>query len=213
MDPAELDRYVVFDVEPSIEDWLSWGKENVHSLIWDFINQNRNHLEHEGDYEPNKVYPSRRSWKRLNDCLSKGDLLVEASPVLFNLATAYVGFEAAVAFNDFVSNYEHQVTVEEVIDEGKLEKTSNFDINAHSALVEKMEAKEIFKEKLSDEQVQNLANYFVTLPSEVAMKLWTVLGGGELDNTTALHQAKAEKGCRVSDYLVQILTGNSSEDE
>ena len=28
-DPAELDRYTVFDVEPTVEDWLEWAKGNV----------------------------------------------------------------------------------------------------------------------------------------------------------------------------------------
>ena len=49
MDPAELDRWTVFDVEPTIEDWLDWANGNVDTVIWDFINQNRNHLEHNDD--------------------------------------------------------------------------------------------------------------------------------------------------------------------
>jgi len=209
MDPAELDRYTVFDVEPSVEDWLDWAKNNVEGIIWDFINQNRLHLEHGDDYEPNKVYPSRRSWKRLNDCLEASCLLGESSPLLFNLATAFVGFEAAVSFNDFVKNYERQVTVEDILVKGNLDKTSTFDINEHSALIEKMEAVEVFKDALPAEQVQNLANYFVSLPSECCMKLWTVLGKGHLDNTTALHQATAEGGKKVASHLVEILTGNT----
>ncbi len=75
MDPAELDRWTVFDVEPTTEDWLDWAKSNVATEVWDFINQNRSHLEHGEDFEPNKVYPSRRSWKRLNDCLESADML------------------------------------------------------------------------------------------------------------------------------------------
>jgi hypothetical protein len=216
MDPAELDRYTVFDIEPSVEDWLTWGNANVETIVWDFINQNRLHLEHNDDYEPNKVYPSRRSWKRLNDCLLAASLLgaeQQNDGLLFNLTTSFVGFEAAVAFNDFIKNYERQVTVEDVIDNGKVEKTSTFDINEHSALVEKMEATEIFKSVLKDEQIQNLANYFITLPSECAMKLWTVLGQGALENTTGLHQATATNGTRVSSHLVEILTGNTDEKE
>ena len=61
MDPAELDRYTVFDVKPTVEDWLEWADGNVSQAIWDFINDNHTHLEHNDDYEPNKVYPSRRS--------------------------------------------------------------------------------------------------------------------------------------------------------
>jgi len=212
MDPAELDRYTVFDVEPSIEDWLDWGKVNIDTLIWDFINQNHNHLEHAGDFEPNKVYPSRRSWDRLNQACVRGELLAEGADAgtLFNLAAAFVGFEAAVAIQDFFTNYSRQVTVEDVLVKGEIDKTSDFTINDHSALVEKMEAIEAFAETLPAEQVQNLADYFVTLPSEVAMKLWTVLGNGEVQNTVELHKSTSSAGIAVSSYLVELLTGESA---
>ncbi len=213
MDPAELDRYTVFDVEPSCEDWLDWGKTKVDPLIWDFINNNRLHLEHTGDFEPNKVYPSRRSWDRLNRAAVGANLLAEDADAgtLFNLASAFVGFEAGVALQDFFTNYSRQVTVEDILVKGAIERTSDFTINDHSALVEKMEATEAFAEALPTEQVQNLSNYFVTLPSEVAMKLWIVLGNGEIQNTVELHQSTAADGTSVSGYLVELLTGEAQE--
>ena len=208
MDPAELDRWTVFDVEPSTEDWLDWAKENTETVVWDFINQNRSHLEHNEDFEPNKVYPSRRSWVRLNDCLSAAEFLGEDhTPAIFHLATGFVGFEAAVAFNDFVKNYERQVTVEMILDEGKVEKTNDFNINEHCALIEKMEATEVFTEILTEEQCKNLANYFVSLPSEAVMKLWQALGKGNTDNVTAFHKTQADNGETVGNKLVTILTG------
>jgi len=207
MDPAELDRWTVFDVEPTVEDWLDWAKDNVSEIVWDFVNQNRSHLEHGGDFEPNKVYPSRRSWKRLNDCLdSAGMLGEEHNPLTYQLSCGFVGFEGAVAFNDFVQNYERQVTVEMVIDQGKLDKTKDFGLNDHCALIEKMEAAETFKAALNEEQVQNLANYFVALPSEAAMKLWQVLGTGDNANVIALHKAETPDG-KVSSRMVEMLTG------
>ena len=208
MDPAELDRWTVFDVEPTVEDWLTWAKGGINSVIWDFINNNRNHLEHTSDFEPNKVYPSRRSWDRFNECAVEAGLLDEASPTLFSLGTAFVGFEAAVAFNDFVQNYDRQVTVADILDNGDIDKTSDFAINEHTALVDKMEASEVFASELSTGQVTNLASYFLTLPSEVAMKLWTVLGSGDTANTINLHQAQID-GQSVSGYLVELLTGDS----
>jgi len=176
-------------------------------MVWDFINNNRNHLEHTGDFEPNKVYPSRRSWDRLNGCLTTANLLGESSPTLFNLSAAFVGFEAAVSFNDFVLNYERQVTVADILDNGSINKTADFAINEHTALVDKMEASEVFAAELTEGQVTNLATYFLTLPSEVAMKLWTVLGNGDVNNTIKLHQASVD-GKSVSGYLVELLTGN-----
>ena len=209
MDPAELDRYTVFDVEPSVEDWLDWAKDSVTDVIWDFINQNRSHLEHGGEFEPNKVYPSRRSWVRLNDCLSTASLTDEpaeaSGPVLYNLSTGFVGFEAAVAFNDFCANFSRLVTIENILDQGKIEATSEFGINDHCALIEKMEASNVFEEKLVDERIQNLSNYFVTLPSEAAMKLWSALGKGAQENVIALHKAELEVRNELALAMLSVL--------
>jgi len=202
MDPAELDRWSVWDVEPTTEDWLAWGKNNVDSLIWDFINQNRGHLEHTSDIEPNKRYPSRRSWKRLNDVLAQADAL-EAGPAMFNLAQSFVGFEAAVALNDFAKNYERVVTVDQLLSGERTEALAAFSLNEHCALVEKLEAEEVCQRELSDDEVSNLANYFVTLPSEAAMKLWSVISkGGIQDNVVKFHGANSGA---VGAHLSKIL--------
>jgi len=210
MDPAELDRWTVFDVEPTDEDWLKWANGRVNTIIWDFINQNRQHLEHKSDFEPNKVYPSRRSWVRFNDSAAPASVLGEEGDrnLLFNLATAFLGFEAAVSLKDFVENYAWQVSIQDILDRGEIDKTTKWGINDHSAMIEKFEAAETFTEELTDDQIQNLANYFVTLPSEVAMKMWTVLGdANNVNNVVALHKATTSDGKRVSDHLVEILGG------
>ena len=211
MDPAELDRWTVFDIEPSVEDWLSWAKESqVSDEVWNFINQNRNHLEHTDDFEPNKVYPSRRSWERLDKCLTQADLLKEASPVLYNLTSAFVGFEAAVAFNDFVLNYDRQVTTDDILIQGNFAKVADFGINDHTAIIDKFEAEETFHNELDQELVDNLARYFVMLPSEVAMKLWTVMGKGNVNNTVKLHKSEVD-GESVSKHFVRLINGSEED--
>ena len=172
MDPAELDRWTVFDIEPTVEDWLDWAKPNVHALVWDFINQNRNHLEHTDDPEPNKVYPSRRSWHRLNDCLVKGELAEnkQTLDILYHLSTGYVGFEAAVAFKDFAQNYESQVTPEDVLRDG-VEKLAGWDINKFNALNEKFVVC-LTDREVTEDEVVNLAAYFGVLPAELAVHFW-----------------------------------------
>ena len=203
MDPAELDRWSVWDIEPSVEDWLNWGKENVDSLIWDFINQNRDHLEHKGDIEPNKRYPSRRSWKRLNDVLDGAGYLEEVNPAMFTLAQTFVGFEAAVALNDFAQNYERVVTVAQLLAGERKDALAAFSLNEHCAMVEKIESEEICKKELSDEHISALASYFISLPSEAAMKLWTVLStAGGQDNVIKFHGANDGS---VGSHLSKIL--------
>lgn len=208
MDPAELDRWATFDIEPTVEDWLDWAKDNVDELIWDFINHNRAHLEHLSDFEPNKVYPSRRSWDRLNATLQDAGLFADpTSSSLFNLASVFVGFEAAVSLCDFVKKHRHIVTVQDILDDGNLELTEDFGINDHSAMVEKMEASGAFNELLSKVNLTNLSAYFKTLPSEVAMKLWYSLtsSGGDINNTINIHPF-------IKKELVAMLTDIEAEE-
>ena len=202
MDPAELDRWSVWDIEPTIEDWLAWGKDNVDSLIWDFINQNRSHLEHNEDIEPNKRYPSRRSWDRLDKVLAKADAL-EAGPKMLHLAQSFVGFEAAVALNDFAKNYERIVTVEQLLNGERKDALAAMSLNEHCAMIEKVEAEEICKAEFSDAHVNNLAEYFVSLPSEAAMKLWSVISqAGVQENVVKFHGANDGA---VGSHLSKIL--------
>jgi hypothetical protein len=205
MDPAELDRWTVFDLEPSTEDWLDWGKENIDGLVWDFINQNREHLEHKGDFEPNKVYPSRRSWHRLNDVLVGAGLLEKATPAIFTLSQSFVGFEAAVSFNDFAKNYERQVTVEQLLAGEKTKQLSKFSLNDHCALIEKVQAADALDLSTTDEQWGHLAAYMGTLPSEAAMKLINLtMGLGDASLLQKFHSSKCGDG-DVGSYLNKLL--------
>ena len=64
---------------------------------------------------------------------------------------------------------------------------------------------------MTEDQIGNLAEYFIALPSEVAMKLWTVLGEADIvENVVALHKHETASGVRVSDHLVQILGGGDA---
>jgi len=212
MDPAELDRWVTFDVEPSVEDWLEWGKTEINALLWDFINQNREHLEHKGEFEPGVVYPSRRSWHRLDKTLAKVNMLDDENAdlgLLFNLSNGFVGFEAAVAFRDFVENYERQVTVEDILDHGKLEKTKDFGLVDHVAMIEKIDASGVFADPIPAPRMLNLVQYFDTLPSEARMKLFTTLTAGNTqisaENGSAFHKELGKLG--KMDAFIKLLGG------
>ncbi len=225
MDPAELDRYTVFDVEPTPEDWLTWAKEKVSDVVWDFINNHREHLEHGETFEPNKVYPSRRSWVRLDKTLQMASLLEGRmdNPSIFVLSQSFVGFEAAIRFKDFAANWERQVSLEDILDNGKFELVEDFSINEHAAMIEKMEQKEIFKNSLTDKQRANVATYLSMVPGELAMKLFTnftneIVNLQDEDKISEIvkfmEYRLEDKGMLVKDYLVDLIAGcESGKDE
>jgi len=207
MDPAELDRYTVFDVSPTIEDWLSWADGRVSQVVWDFINNNHQHLEHTDDYEPNKVYPSRRSWERLDKTLT-GLGKVEATPTLYHIASSFVGFEAAVALRDFVDNYKSIVTPEDIIDDGKHDLVVDFKINDHNALIESMVQQKCFDAELGENQRVNIATYMVQLPSELAMNLWKHITSGEcaIVNAGGIHKVDLGPDLpTVKEFMTEVL--------
>ena len=211
MDPAELDRWTVFDVEPTVEDWLVWAEDNIDQVVWDFINQNRDHLEHTGDIEPSKVYPSRRSWARLNAVLTSANMLDSNGAfdagVVFTLTNGFVGTEAAIALVDFVKSYDRQVSIEDILDNGAFEKLADYGITEYTALVDKMESAKVFSDPLTDTRALNLAELFSTMPSEVAMKLWTALTGGSdnEDNVVKFYAQTVSDNRPVYEHLVEML--------
>ncbi|MBT5638421.1 MAG: AAA domain-containing protein [Candidatus Peribacter sp.] len=206
MDPAELDRWTVFDIEPSVEDWMLWAGDNgISKEIIEFISTNDKHLEHESDFEPNKVYPSRRSWERLSECLFNTNLLDECNSELRQVTAAFVGFEAAIEFFDFVKNYDRSIKPEDIIEHGKFHLTLEFTANEHLALLQKISASKVFDTEINEQQAQNFAEYFMTLDPEIAMKAWTVLGSGTLDNTIMMHDVETESGVSVSARMLELL--------
>jgi hypothetical protein len=112
----------------------------------------------------------------------------------------FVGFEAAIKLRDFVNNYQYQVSVEDLIDRGQIDRTSSWGINDHSAMVEKLTASGIFSESdWSQDRIVNLAEYFIALPSEVALKLWAVMGAANnISLVKAIHPL-------IADQIVKLI--------
>lgn len=177
MDPAELDRYTVFDIEPTPEDWLNWASSTKEVIpeIRDFITNNLGHLEHTKTFEPNKVYPSRRSWHRLSktleqSCLDDDNSLVRDATTL-HLSQGFVGYEAAASFDDFLKNYSRQVSAKDLLNarnNSKVwKKLKASGPNQHIALVDRLITSEYLtkKGKLKEQHAANIAEWICKVPA------------------------------------------------
>lgn len=210
MDPAEIDRWAVFDVRPTVKDWLDYSKDKVDPVIHDFIRNHNGHLEHSADHEVNKVYPSRRSWFRLNACLKGTDIIEratdqekDASLELYHLSDAFVGQETAIAFQDFCKTIDKQITVEDILIKGKLVNVKKLEINQHMAIIEKFEEHPLLKTELDQSKLDNLGRYIFTIPPELAFKAWDVVTRSNATNGINLHLTVVDKKS-VSGYLAKL---------
>ena len=84
--------------------------------------------------------------------------------------------------------------------------TKDFDINAHAALVEKIDASDVLSDDMTIEQLDNLSEYFKVLPAEIAMKLWSAVGRNAGENKNNIVNFHA----RVKDTLIPML-GSTTE--
>jgi len=216
LDPAELDRWTIYDVEPTVQDWLDWAKDEVHPMMWNFINLNHEHLEHRDSFEPNEIYPSRRSVVRLDSVLTRAGLYDTAKENLdrvMNLSMGFLGLGTAAAFREFAMKYEHIFSAEDIIDRGRWEETKSWGLNDHLAMINRISNSGMLSVALSEQQLKNVANYFVHLPSEAGSQFWVAFCGKEEDdfqnpNMESFNQTRADNGLTVGEYFYQFLTGN-----
>ena len=216
MDPAELDRWTVFDVEPSVEDWLAYAQDRVNPIIIDFIRHNKNHLEHKKEFEPGKVYPSRRSWERLSNTVNRhgilGDNFKNNLTTLFNLSSGFVGFEAAVALRDHADRYENMVTPDDIL-AGHLDKMKGSKLTEHVAMVDKLLASGKLSEDMSQDSLDNLCRYFLTLPSEAAMKFYTNMNSNSsLLKFIIRFQKSTVDGRSIKTHMTSMLAASKKKE-
>jgi len=224
LDPAEYDRWWHVTLEPSVEDWTTWAQGNVNPVIVEFITHNKEHLEFKGEPEPNKVYPSRRSWAHFSKCidLCESDLLSsdekgKVSMDLYYIGEGYVGQEAAIKFRDFVEKYDAQVTVKDIFEGKRQEIVSAFGINESNGMIDKISTSDLFKEpaKLSSEEIQNVANFVVSISPELAMKAWESLcraNGDVIAEMWSINiSPKGEDNKTFGNYIAGIVGNNDGD--
>ena len=207
LDPAQADRFWTIDLEPTVEDWLDWAKTAaVDEVIIDFIRQQPRHLRHKGQIEPGKVYPSQRSWDRLDQSLKHAKIIPSEmagsdNKGIYFIAMGFVGFEASSAFCDFVKHYDAQVTAEDVLDSWKKNKDRILKLSAdkQNALMEKI-LDNSEKGSWTPSQADNLADMLKAINGEMLVSFVNkLMATKRVDNLRAIHS-------RVRDALMKTVT-------
>jgi hypothetical protein len=199
MDPALLDRFVVYDLVPTHKDWLTWAvEEGLDELLVDFIRQHPEHLRPTKAVEPGSVTPTQRSWARLAKTLS--DAGMSASQYggqdkdslprgFYAICMGYVGVPTAIAFVNFIKEYDSVISADDIVDRWKSfeKKVAKLPAEKILGLVEKLG--NLCKEKeLTLTQVQNLGAFAQAVSGEQVMALWSAVSSGKQANTVKFHK-------------------------
>lgn len=105
LDPALLDRFRVYELKPTVDEWISWAiEEKLHPAVIGFITKTKDgYLDPPTDQKDNQVGPSRRSWHSLSNDLIKYPELLEDPGFLQTYCTGCVGVAASAAFRKYLS--------------------------------------------------------------------------------------------------------------
>jgi hypothetical protein len=199
MDPALLRRFWVVDLDPTTGDWIEWAGENgIDKVTIDFIRQNPAHLRVDvGAVEPGTVAPNPASWHRLDTTLAHmgyapGEVAGTTPGGFYAVAAGFVGAEAAIAFTDFVKNYERVISAEDVLS-GKVTDGKDLVASEAAGLIDKLS--DHCKEnawKLAE--AKNVAAFGESLTGEMLVQLWNKMSATQnLANIQKLHKLIGQK--------------------
>lgn len=212
-DPAEVSRAATVELAPTVEEWLDYAREHCDDLTVSFIRMNVDCLEFNPDdssktkkvFEPNKKYPDRRSWFKLDQQLQMTNLIDKPNdPLFYVMAASMVGIESALRFVEFAKTFDNQISVNDILTDWKAakKKLGNFRRSAtkYTELAKKLEF--WFRSNvLTTEQAEQVGLFMHDCPVELRMFVW----GGLQQNRKNLFRVHPY----VDDLLVKTATGSS----
>ena len=209
IDPAINDRFWIADCDPSVGEWIIWAKDNkVIKEITSFIETNENALENDLKKDTYKITPSRRSWTRLSRVLATHPEIIsnmisrKGSSLFTAICSGFVGTESTGRFKGFITNPEHHIFVEDILDrfDENKEKFENFRIEHLNLAIDKVadHTRDDKKDKWTLDQVKNVNKFFRSLSPELRMTMW--------DKITTT-DSKLENAQLLSPFVSDLIIG------
>lgn len=212
MDPALLRRFWVADLEPDVKGWMDWARAaNLDATLIEFIGQNPEHWRVDAaEVEPGSVCPNPASWHRLADSLehcgwTPSSIAGNNLPAgFYPMLTGFIGTEAAIAFADFIKNYEKNVTAEDILDgKVKAEELKEAPASLTTAVIDKLELHSK-DNKWTAKQVKNVAKFAEDMGGELMLQTFTaVQKSNNIDNLVRLNKI-------IGKLVVEIVNGARS---
>lgn len=139
MDPALVDRFLVYEIQINVQSWLTWAKsKGVLKVITNYIEDFPDHLHMNIQSENDITSPSNRSWKMLHDVLipyqkKHQTLEHDSNEVIKSLIDGKLGSVIGKKFLNYYKNYKGDVTETNDKTSGKKVNTNWDNINLNTS--------------------------------------------------------------------------------
>ena len=162
------------------------------------------------EVEPGSVCPNPASWHRLADSLnhcgwSPSEIAGKDLPTgFYPMLTGFIGVEAAIAFSDFVKNYEKNITAEDVLNGNvKAEDLVDSPASLVTGVIDKLEHHRK-DNKWTAKQFKAVAASAKSLGGELLLQTFTaVQKSNNIDNLVPLNKI-------IGKEVVEIVNGARS---
>jgi hypothetical protein len=204
MDPALLDRFWCVDLEPTLEDWSLWARNDgdISDVVVDFCTQNPKMLDTPHDAAPGEITQSRRTWERLDHSLKAAGIIDDPNhPLFYPICLGFLGATTTIAFVAFAKTVDFQVSAKDILDnypkvKAKIAKLGQEKVNACNEKLVDYTTRTL--KSLTDKQGANLKAYMKDISGELRVALWSKLTQGS--GAANLELAKA-----VHDHCVDLI--------
>lgn len=208
LDLALLSRWLVIDFMPTVQEWMDHAKTiDVHPSITQYISKFPTDLDCPESPEPGKVYPCRRSWVFLSDCIkhmaANGDDPLKDLEYLSLLAKGYIG-STAISYTEFVEKNYDILTAEDILNrfDERVENILSSDNPAEVSFYNGVLLTYLKDHKLNSRQPENLFRYIKTVPKETAQGFWIEWKKRNYQDATKWSGADIRRG----KYLMSLIS-------
>ena len=199
LDPALLDRFNVYDFNPTHEEWLNWAmKTKINKNVIGFVATNVDLLDPITDSKSGKksndIQPSRRSWHKVSDILNADESIENNESLLQVILMGIVGSTATSRFKKYIREKRKNLTANTVImkwDKAIQEKIKEYDLqdiiymNRQICFWFKEYEKELLVNNTMQVQaMKGLARYLATIGSEPMAQFFNIMANDNNDGET-----------------------------
>jgi hypothetical protein len=224
MDLAEFDRYAKFQLEPTVNEWLSWADGNILGEVVSFfrLKENQHFLENTKNDTPEsgKIYPTRRSWTRLartiEGCSSFEKGFNSENQILARqIAAGFVGIDAAAAFVNHANSFVRVVDPKTVFFQGRTDVLSSFTPMDHEDFMQRTLNEKIFSTgNLSKVKAETMREYLTSIPAEMIPTLLMKFTESNVNDISGLKSFwKMLSGATIGESFSNIFLGTKFDFE
>jgi len=199
LDPAMLRRFLVIDLDPGVDEWLSWAKGNVDPVMCAFIKDHPQLLRGDPTLQPGQVCPNPAVWAQLSSNLEYAGISPKTwaggvRPAgAWAMALGMVGPAAAGRLMDFIERYQILLTPKNILDDPDdeiWERVEALDTADSIDLSEKI-VQHLVARGIKRSQLENMVKYCKLINAEIFMNLWASIQKAAGDNDKATKVIKA----------------------